>query len=83
MEEEIMNYEDEVMDVEVEETEGNQSISTGVAIAIGVGLTLAVTAAVEFGKKLIAAHKAKKALKKPEEGHVIEPTDQQIEEVAE
>lgn len=81
MENEIMNYEDEAMDVEVVETEGGQGISTGAAIAIGAGLTLAATAVVKLVKKGIAAYKAKKALKKPAEGEDIEPTDEQIEEV--
>jgi hypothetical protein len=80
--EEIMNYE-EVMEpeVEIEETEGNSGMSTGVAILIGAGLTAAVAAAVKVGKNLWAKHKAKKELHLVEEGKTVEPTDEQIEEI--
>jgi hypothetical protein len=83
MENEIMNHEDEVMDVEVVETEGESGISTGVAIAIGACLTLAATAVVKLVKKGIAAYKEKKTVKKPAEGENIEPTEEQIEDVTE
>lgn len=83
MENEIMNYEDEVMDIEVEpiETEGS-GVSTGVAIAIGAGLAVAATAIVKLVKKAVAKHKAKKELHLVEEGEIIEPTEEEIVEVA-
>lgn len=79
---EIMNYEEEVLETEVVETEGSSGISTGVAIAIGAGLTLAATAVVKLVKKGIAKYKANKELKKPAEGEEIEPTDEQLVDVA-
>lgn len=82
---EVMNYEDEVLvdDVEVIETEaGNSGIGTGAAIAIGAGLTLAVAAGIKLVKKAIAKHKAKKELRLVEENDFVEPTEDQIVEVA-
>lgn len=84
MENEIMNVETEVMEPEfdtVEMENENPGIGTGVAMLIGAGLTIATTAAVRLGKKLWAKHKAKKELRQPEEGEVVEPTDDQIMEV--
>ena len=81
-----MNYEDEVMESEVEtfEVESDKAgMSTGVAMLIGAGLTIATTAAVKLVKKLVANHKAKKELRKPVEGQVVEPTDEEIMEVTE
>lgn len=69
MEDRIMNY-DDVMDAEVLDLEPvtkNSGMSTGVAMAIGAGLGLAVTATIKLGKKLYAAHKAKKEAKRAEE----------------
>ena len=83
MENEIMNYED-VMDTEIEaiEMEAEESgIGTGMAMLIGAGLTLATTAIVKLGKKAYAKYKAKKELRQPEEGDIVEVTDEQIEEV--
>lgn len=83
MENEIMNYED-VMDTEIDavEMEAEESgIGTGMAMLIGAGLTLATTAIVRLGKNLYAKHKAKKELRQPEEGEVVEPTEEQIVEV--
>ena len=85
MENEIMNYEEEVMVPEIEAFEGEEKgsgIGTVIAMAVGAGLTIATTAAVKLGKKLWADHKAKKELRKPQEDEVVEPTDEQIMEVA-
>lgn len=84
MENEIMNYEDQVMEPEYElvETEAEESgIGTGWAMAIGAGLALATTAVVKFGKKLWADHKAKKATQTVTEHDFVEPTDEQIKAV--
>lgn len=82
--EEIMNYEDEIMDNEIAcietEAEGS-SMSTGAAMLIGAGLTLAVTATVKLAKKLVAKHKAKKELKLVKEDDFVEVTDEQINEI--
>jgi hypothetical protein len=82
---EIMNYENEVLDNEVEVYEmeaENSGISTGAAIAIGAGLTLAVTAGIKLVKTMIAKHKAKKELRLVKEGDFVEVTEEQIQEVA-
>ena len=61
MENEIMNYEEEAMEPEVEvETEQKSGIGTGAAMLLGAGLTLAVGAMVQLGKKLVEKCKAKK-----------------------
>lgn len=76
---EIMNYEEtDVMNDDVVVNEGT-GIGTGVAVLIGAGLTLAVGAAVKFGKKAVAAYKAKKELHKPDKEVFVE--DEQIEEI--
>lgn len=82
MENEIMNYEEEVMDSEVEvvETEGS-GISTGAAVLIGAGLAGAAYAVVKLVQNLVAKHKAKKEVRRPDEDELIEPTDAQIMEV--
>ena len=83
MENEIMNYED-VMDTEIEATDmeiEDSGIGTGMAMLIGAGLTLATTAIVKLGKKAYAAYKAKKELRQPDEGEIVEVSDEQIEEV--
>lgn len=77
-EEEVMDTEMDTIDMEPEDT----GMSTGVAMLIGAGLTLAVGAAVKFGKKGIDYIKAKKALRKPEEGSEVEVTDEDIKKVA-
>ena len=82
---EIMSYEDEVLDNEIEVVEmeaEKPGISTGVAIAIGAGLTLAVTAGIKLVKKAIAKHKAKKELRLVDADEFVEPTEEQIVEVA-
>ena len=76
-EEEVMDTEMDTIDMEPEDT----GMSTGVAILIGAGITLAVGAAVKLGKKGINYIKAKKALRKPEEGSEVEVTDDDIEKV--
>jgi hypothetical protein len=84
MENEIMNMDAEVMEPEfdtIEMENENSGIGTGMAMLIGAGLTIATTAAVKLGKKLWAKHKAKKELRKPDEGEIVEPTDEQIMEV--
>ena len=76
-EEEVMDTEMGTIDMEPEDT----GMSTGVAMLIGAGITLAVGAAVKLGKKGIDYIKAKKALRKPEEGSEVEVTDDDIEKV--
>ena len=84
MENEIMNYEDEVMENEVDiyEMESEESgIGTGLAMLIGAGITAAGVAAVGLGKKLWAKHKAKKELRCPDEDEIVEVTEEDIEEI--
>lgn len=78
MNEEVMDTNMDPIDMEPEDT----GMSTGVAILIGAGIILAVGAAVKLGKKGINCIKAKKALRKPEEGSEIEVTDDDIKKVA-
>lgn len=83
---EVMEYENEAMENEADivETEPAETgISTGKALLIGVGVAAAITAAVKLGKKLWAKHKAKKELRLVDDGDVIEPTDEEIMELAE
>lgn len=84
MENEIMIFEDDVMEIEPAcvdcDAEGS-GMSTGMAMAIGAGLTLAVGAAVKAGKWLYGKYKAHKELKRPKDGEVIEVTQDEIEEV--
>lgn len=76
---EIMNYEDiEVMSDDVVAERGT-GVGTGVAMLIGAGLALAVGAGVKLGKKVYAAYKAKKELRKPNKEIIVEESD--IEEV--
>lgn len=80
---EIMNNE-EVMDTELDTIEmesEDTGMSTGVAMLIGAGLTVALGAAIKFGKKGIAYIKAKRELRKPDEGSEVEVTDEDIEKV--
>ena len=68
MENEIMNYEEEAMEPEVEvETEEKSGMGTGAAMLLGAGLTLAVGAMVKLGKKLVEKCKAKKLEKDNED----------------
>ena len=76
-EEEVMDTEMDTIDIDPEDT----GMSTGVAMLIGAGITLAVRAALKLGKKGIDYIKAKKALRKPEEGSEVEVTDDDIEKV--
>ena len=81
---EIMNYEDEVMENEVDiyEMESEESgIGTGLAMLIGAGITAAGVAAVTFGKKWIAKRKAKKELRLVDEDDFVEVTDEQVKSV--
>lgn len=76
-EEEVMEPE-EATEVESEET----GMSTGVAMLIGAGLTVAVTAAVKLGKKLVAKFRAKKDLEDTtDERDFVIPSDEEIEDV--
>ena len=83
MENEIMNYEDEAMDIEtVDETATERSgMGVGKAVLLTAGLTFATAAIVKLVKKQWAKHKAKKELRLVDEAEVIEPTDQDIEEI--
>lgn len=84
MENEIMNYENEAMENEVEicEMESEESgIGTGLAMLIGAGITAAGVAVVGLGKKLWAKHKAKKELRLVDEEDFVEITDERIEDV--
>lgn len=80
MENEIMNYEEEATPmVETYEMEPEESgVGTGVAMLIGAGLTIATAAVIKLGKNLYAKHKAKKELRKPEEGETVEVTDDDV-----
>ena len=84
MENEIMNYENEVMENEVDiyEMESEKSgIGTGLAMLIGAGITAAGVAAVGLGKKFIAKRKAKKELRLVDEEDFVEVTDEQVESI--
>lgn len=76
---EIMNYEEiEVVNDEVVASE-DQGIGTGVAMLIGAGVAVAVGAGVKLVKNLIAKHKAKKKLRKPDSEITVE--DEDLEEI--
>lgn len=78
MENEIMNYEEEVMDTEIDydEVETERSgMSAGVAVLIGAGLTAAGIAAVKLGKKALAKIRARKEVKETEDDDVVEVDD--------
>ena len=71
---------DEVMDpVEVETEESG--IGAGMVALIATGAVAACAAAVHWGKKAWAKHKAKKELRKPNEDQPVEVTDEDIEEI--
>ena len=85
MENEIMDYEGEAMEPEVEIAECDSErtgIGTGVAMLIGAGLTLAVTAAVKFGKKQIAKLRAKKAVEEADAHDFVTVDDEEGPDVA-
>lgn len=83
------NYEIECVNEDVMENEYTEivnpgessSIGTGAAIAIGAGIATAIIGGVKLVKKLVAKAKAKRELRKVNEGDFIEVTDAQIEEV--
>lgn len=82
--EEMMNYEDMNPEVEtVEDDSENSGLGTGAAMLIGAGLTIAVTAAVKFGKKAYAKFKAKKEAKETaaDDHDFVIPTDEDITRV--
>lgn len=72
MENEIMNYEEEVMDLneDVCETTESSGMSTGVAMAIGAGVTAAVYGAVKLGKFIVAKVKAHREVQLHEDDFV-------------
>lgn len=80
MENEIMDYEEEVMEpeVEIDEVEGDSGMSAGVAVLIGAGVTAAGIAAVKLGKKLYAKIKAHKEVRQPDEDDIVEVTDEDV-----
>lgn len=80
MENEVMNYEEEMIpEVETYEMESEGSgLSTGVAMLIGAGLTAASVAAVKLGKNLYAKFKAKKELRLFDEDDAVEVTDEDV-----
>ena len=82
MENEIMNYENEVFESEVYETESeNTGIGTGLAMLIGAGITAAGVAVVSLGKKLWANYKAKKELRLVDQDEFIEADDDRVNSV--
>ena len=69
----IMNEGMEIIeDVVVDEGTG---MSNGAAALIGAGVALAVCAGIKLGKKLWAAHKAKKELRQPDSEIELDPED--------
>ena len=76
---EIMYEDIEIVDDAVVADE-KPGMGAGVAMLIGAGVTLAVGAGVKLVKKAIAKHKAKKALRQPDDEVYVE--DEDIEEVA-
>lgn len=70
---------EEMYPVEVETEESG--IGAGMVALICAGGAAAIAAAVHWGKKAWANHKAKKALRKPDEDKLVEITDEDIEEV--
>ena len=88
MNEEIMNYEEEVMtpdyDIIEEGTgEGKSGLGSMAFMAIGAALAVGGTYLAKGAKKLWNKHKAKKELRQPNDGEIVEVTDEQIMEVAE
>ena len=69
MENEIMNYEENVI-AEVENDEvglEDSGMSTGMAMLIGAGLAIATGGLIKLGKKLVNKYKAKKEAQKADE----------------
>ena len=73
-EEIIINEDFDMVNDGIVADDGN-GLGTGVAMLIGAGLAFAVGAAVNLGKKGIAAIKAKKGLKKPDGEVPVEACD--------
>ena len=84
MENEIMNYENEVNETQVDiyEMEPEESgIGTGLAMLIGAGITAAGVAVVGLAKKLWKNHKAKKEVRLVDENDFVEVTEEQIQNI--
>ena len=78
---EIMNYEDiEILDDEIV-ADGGSSLGTGVAMLIGAGLACAIGAGIKLVKKGIAAHKAKKEVRKPDREILVDA--EELEDIVE
>lgn len=85
---EEMNY---IEEIEIEETNEDMypvevetektGIGAGVVALIGAGAVAAGAAAIHWGKKAWAKHKAKKELRKPGADNPVEVTSEMIEEV--
>ena len=81
MNEEIINYEEEVMVPEIDVIdggEGKSGLGNLVFVAAGAALAVGGTWLAKGAKKLWNNHKAKKELRKPDENEIVEPTDEQI-----
>jgi hypothetical protein len=81
MENEIMNYADEVMESEFEVVEAvadKSGMGAGMAMLIVVAATVATGAIVTLGKKAWVKHKAKKELHLVDERDFVEPTEEAI-----
>ena len=80
---EMMNFEDNtVYEGEIVETgEENSGLGALAFMAIGAAGAAAIGAAVTFGKKLWAKHKAKKELRQPDEEAPVEVTEEDIADV--
>lgn len=77
---EIMNYEDiEIVD-DVVVADERAGMGTGLAMLIGAGVAVAIGAGVKLVKKAIAKHKAKKALRQPDDEITVEPDE--LEDIA-
>ena len=84
MENEIMNYENEVNETQVDiyEMEPEESgIGTGLAMLIGAGITAAGVAVVGLAKKLWKNHKANKEVRLVDENDFVEVTEEQIQNI--
>lgn len=76
---EDMNPEFDTVEVDTEES----GLGKMAILAIGAIGTAAIGAAVAIGKKLWNKHKAKTALRQPDEEEPVEVTEEMIEEVTE
>lgn len=81
MENEIMNYEEEVMAPEFEAETDRSGIGTVVAVAAGAAAMFLITKGIELGKKLWADRKAKKEETVVNEHDFVVPTDEEIKAV--